>query len=396
MVLMGASETWASSSLQLPSPGVSGLSLPGERLSFDAAARFVPRRSSSRLVWPLPLVLLGLSSCRACPLLSSFEALALSARRRVGWNPVASPLVSFTSPSKTHRIACGPCPRVGLSGSLAGPCPPLLVMSTLSWGSQSSSLRRHTLQESTPTAPPQQAGREGFGRGMPCPRRVPSSSFLTTSTACSSWALRASRTRSRPWDSSRFRPVRALFLPGPRSLSPRGSFQGFPARPIRIGVSTPSSLSRAARRPVVTTSLLTCSPLPRPKARSLRAGACLRCALTGSRQLAGPSPEGVDLCAGSCELPRGSCSPASTRSLLPRLPRQRGYARVGAPRRRTGGRSRGHPSSPRAPHPRCGSERLPSFRSPVSWFLFHRFCPPVSWRQSPASRGAARTPSSPR
>jgi hypothetical protein len=194
------------------------------------AARFFPRCSSSRLVGPWPLDLLGLCRTRVSPVSRSpwcagFPAPAvlrgacsLSASPGLGPGGLATRALRLTFEDASHRVrlVCG----FGLFGALAGPRPPRLFTSTLSWGSQSSSLRRSTLQESTPASPPQQAGREGFGRGMPCPQRVPSSSFLTTSTACSSWALRASRTRCRPWDSSRFRPVRALSRSFVRSLSP--------------------------------------------------------------------------------------------------------------------------------------------------------------------------------
>lgn len=68
-----------------------------------------------------------------------------------------------------------------------------LPTSFLSWGSQSSSLRRPTFQVSTPTTSLQTSW---FGvasvEGCRAPRRVPSMPFSTTSTACSTWALRAS------------------------------------------------------------------------------------------------------------------------------------------------------------------------------------------------------------
>lgn len=69
----------------------------------------------------------------------------------------------------------------------------VLPMSFLSWGSQSSSLRRSTLQVSTP-APSLQPGWCGVASAEGChaPRHVPSMPFSTTSTACSTWALRAS------------------------------------------------------------------------------------------------------------------------------------------------------------------------------------------------------------
>jgi hypothetical protein len=175
----------------------------------------------------------------------------------------ASPLVSFASPSKTLRIACGPCPCFSDDVLSRGHCRVCSSTSTLSWGSQSSSLRRHTHQESTPTAPPQQAEREGFGRGHPAPRHVPSTPFLTASTACSSWA---------PWACCSSQPTMGFitFQVGSRIslLSPAWAS----ARPIRIGVPTPSSKlpSRHATRVLDLSSHLPASSSPEGSASTCR------------------------------------------------------------------------------------------------------------------------------
>lgn len=105
VVLAGASETSATSSL---------LRVPCETCSLSAVSGFRGACSSTAspsgwgaaVAWPWPRDLLGLSSC-GLPLLVAYEARPPTPRCPVWLGPEASPLVSFTSPSKTHCDSCG-------------------------------------------------------------------------------------------------------------------------------------------------------------------------------------------------------------------------------------------------------------------------------------------------
>lgn len=275
------------SSLAVRARGWLGL---GRSTSLDSAGLGSPRSP-------------GLPGVRASPLQLSFEALALSARHRV-WDPVASPLVPFDSPSKTLRIAYGSCVasvssvpsrvRVHLGSSRAlslgvlkvrpsvvrrsrSPLPPLLPSKL---GGRASAEACHVLSVFRPRR---------FSR----PRR------LAPPGRCEPLGLAADLGIHHV--SGRF--VRCLAPScGPCLQVPSsGELRHDPS----------ASVSRHPRRsreppgdPCSRPLFSPCSPLPRPKARSLRAGACLCCALASSRWFAGPSPGGVDLCARSCELPR--------------------------------------------------------------------------------------------
>lgn len=78
-----------------------------------------------------------------------------------------------------------------LGRPLASPAPPLLHCEHSLLGFSKIVPPSTQVQKSTPTSSPQQAESKGFGQGLPSPRHVPSTSFLTTSTAYSSWVLRA-------------------------------------------------------------------------------------------------------------------------------------------------------------------------------------------------------------
>jgi hypothetical protein len=123
---------------------------------------------SCRVRFPGPDDLRGTSSCSASSGLLG---------------PWTSPLVSFTSPSKTHCFACGssgcvpvsfPCAEAfGLLTCSSCELPLLGFSKTVPPSTCASDVHSHTTQAPC------------FGQGLPAPRLVPSMPFLTTSTACS-------------------------------------------------------------------------------------------------------------------------------------------------------------------------------------------------------------------
>lgn len=252
-------------------------------------------------------------------------------------------------------------------------------MSILSWGSQSSSLRRHTLQKSTPTTPPQQAEREGFGQGQPVldtfrPRRFSRPRRLTPPGRCEHLAA-----RSRPWDSSRFRPV-PVFA---HAVSSTRSHRTHPHRSLDTSVTSASR--QATRGHDLSSHLHVRSVSEETRPSCWRVSSLHAHRLSPARRAA--SRRSRPVC------PRLRVSSQRRAHLLRHgvsYPDFLGFAATpvrAAPRRRTGGRSRRNPSSPRAPHPWCGSGFLHSLRSPASSFA-RCGCPPRAARSGFPARAA--------
>lgn len=233
-------------------------------------------------------------------------------RHRVGWNSgaIASRVLRLTFKDALHRVRLTAC--VPVSVLLRVRCRSCSLVSFLSWGSQRSSLHRHTHQESTPTTPLQQAEGEGFGQGRPRPRLVPPTSFLTTSAACSSWALRACFSPQPTMGFITFQAGSCVHLPLPAAFHT--------THPHRILDTFVASASRQATRG------LDLSSHRCRRSRSRRSDSCVLARILAARSPAVAGSPGRLPKESTCVLGSASClassnSPALTRSLLPRLPR---------------------------------------------------------------------------
>lgn len=223
------------------------------------------------VVWPWPLVLLGLG----LPGCSSLADLRGSSSRSAPsglLGPWASPLLSFTSPSKTHCFACGSsgsCPSSRFQPKLS-PRRCARPASFLSWGSQRPSLHRHAHQVSTPTRRERHASVEGcqlLDSFRPC--RFSRLRRLAPPERC---GLVASRYRS--WDSSRFWFVRrqASFRLQPlRRCVPTHPIRflegaSLPGLHLAVLVPAPSLLARPCDRgrlTCLTTEVAWCAAQPK-------------------------------------------------------------------------------------------------------------------------------------